>query len=144
MNRLIIFILVFLPFTGQAQDGFELSSNSPHHLVVLPKAGWADMADMVGGFAKYSAKKYSEKELVIKQYRLTEEDKMPFVLISTFENEVDAIIYFQTLQKPLVPFLQMGVATDYFIISDENYQEVIRQKTFVDYQKYFKKEYPND
>ncbi len=142
MVRLILLFLFCIPFLGQAQGNFEHNPDSPHYLVVLPKAGWADMSDMVGGFAKYHAKNYVEEKYSIKQYRLTVNDKMPFVLVGTFENEVDAFSYYQKLQTPLVPFLQMGVASDFFILSVENYNEVVLQKQFKGYQKYFKNKYP--
>lgn len=142
MTRLLLFFLFLTPILIQAQGDFEYNPDSPHYLVVLPKAGWADMTDMVGGFAKYHAKSYSEKQYSIKQYRLTAEDKMPFVLVGTFENETEAFLYYQKLQTPLVPFLQMGVATDFFILSAENYNEVVLRKEFVAYRKYFKSKYP--
>ncbi|MGK0364410.1 MAG: hypothetical protein ACI85O_001467 [Saprospiraceae bacterium] len=143
MSRLILFFLFLMPFLLQAQDDFEHSPKSPHYLVVLPKSGWADMGDMVGGFAKYHAKEYTEKQYSIKQYRLKAEDKMPFVLVGIFENETEAFLYYQKLQTPLVAFLQMGVATDYFILSAENYNRVILQKGFTEYRKYFESKYPN-
>jgi len=143
MTRLILLFLLLIPFVVQAQDNFEHNPESPHYLVVLPKAGWADMADMVGGFAKYHASDYIEKQYSIKQYRLTAKDKMPFVLVGAFENETEAFLYYQKLQEPLVPFLQMGVATDYFILSAENYNKVLAQKEFTEYRKYFRSKYPN-
>jgi len=143
MTRLILLFLFLTPFVLSAQDGFEHNPESPHYLVVLPKIGWADMGDMVGGFAKYHAKKYTEKQYSIKQYRLKVEDKMPFVLVGVFEDEAEAFTYYQKLQTPLVPFLQMGVATYYFILSAENYNKAVLQKEFTEYQKYFKNKYPN-
>ncbi len=142
MTRLILLILLLTPFLSYAQGNFEHNPDSPHYLVVLPKAGWADMSDMVGGFAKYHAKNYADQQYSIKQYRLTANDKMPFVLVGVFDNEIEAFIYYQKLQTPLVPFLQMGVATDFFVLSAENYNKVLLQKNFTDYQKYFKQKYP--
>jgi len=143
MTRLILLFLFLTPFVVQAQGNFEHNPESPHYLVVLPKAGWADMADMVGGFAKYNAKNYATEKYSIKQYRLKAEDKMPFVLVGVFEDETEAFTYYQKLQTPLVPFLQMGVATDYFILSAENYNKVILQKEFMAYRNFFKNKYPN-
>ncbi len=143
MTRFLLLILFLTPFFAHAQGNFEHNPDSPHYLVVLPKAGWADMSDMVGGFAKYHAKNYVEEQYSIKQYRLTVKDKMPFVLVGTFENEVEAFLYYQKLQTPLVPFLQMGVATDFFILSAENYNEAILLKNFTEYRKYFKNKYPD-
>ena len=108
MKHLFILLLFLFPIVTKAQQNFEQEPDTPHYLVVLPKAGWANMADMVGGFAKYNAKKYTEKKLTIKQYRLTKEDKMPFVLVGTFENEIDAVIYFQALKTPLATPLSIG------------------------------------
>lgn len=142
MARLILLILLLTPLFGYAQGNFEHNPDSPHYLVVLPKAGWADMSDMVGGFAKYHAKNYTKQRYSIKQYRLTASDKMPFVLVGVFENELEAFTYYQKLQTPLVPFLQMGVATDFFVLSAENYNEAILQKKFTEYLKYFKSKYP--
>lgn len=142
MTRLILLFLLLTPIISVAQENFEHNPDSPHYLVVLPKAGWADMSDMIGGFAKYHAKNYAESQYSIKQYRLNVTDKMPFILVGIFENEVEAFLYYQTLQTPLVPFLQMGVATDYFILSAENYNEAILQKSFLAYREYFKKNYP--
>jgi hypothetical protein len=143
MTRILLLFLLLTPILSQAQDNFDHHPDSPHYLVVLPKAGWADMSDMVGGFAKYHAKNYTEKQYSIKQYRLKAEDKMPFVLVGTFENEIEAFLYYQKLQTPLVPFLQMGVATDYFVLSAENYNKTVLQKEFTAYRKYFKAKYPN-
>jgi len=143
MTRFILLFLFLTPILSDAQENFEHNPDSPHYLVVLPKAGWANMADMVGGFAKYHAKNYAEKQYSIKQYRLTAEDKMPFVLVGTFENETEAFVYYQKLQTPLVPFLQMGVATDFFVLSAENYNAAVLQKNFTEYRKYFKNKYPD-
>ncbi len=142
MNRLMLLLLFLVPYLSKAQGNFEHYPDSPHYLVVLPKVGWADMSDMVGGFAKYHAKDYPEQEYSIKQYRMTADDKMPFVLVGTFKNEVEAYTYYQKIQTPLVPFLQMGVATDFFILSAENYNEAILQKKFTEYLQYFKNKYP--
>ena len=142
MTRLILFFLLLTPILSSAQGNFEHNPDSPHYLVVLPKVGWADMSDMVGGFAKYHAKNYSEEQFSIKQYRLTAQDKLPFVLVGTFENEIEAFLYYQKLQTPLVPFLQMGVATDFFVLSAENYNEAVLQKNFTGYSEYFKSKYP--
>lgn len=142
MTRLMLLFLLLIPILSIGQGDFEHNPDSPHYLVVLPKAGWADMSDMVGGFAKYHAKDYAEEQYSIKQYRLTTQDEMPFVLIGTFENETEAFVYYQKLQTPLVPFLQMGVATDFFILSAENYNKSVLQKKFTEYRKYFKNKYP--
>lgn len=142
MYRFFFFFLFLLPGGAYAQSNFTATAESPHYLIVMPKAGWANMGDMVGGFAKYHAKNYPDKGLTVKQYRLTAEDKMPFVLVGTFADETDAVLYYQKLQAPLVSFLQMGVAEDYFIISAENYNEAVLQKHFRDYRRYFHEKYP--
>lgn len=100
------------------------------------------MHDMVGGFAKYHASNYLEKELIVRQYLLKAEDEMPFVLVGVFDDETDAMLYFQRLKSPPVSFLQMGVATDYFIISAENYNQAIVDRSFYRYRNYFRTQYP--
>lgn len=143
MNRLLLFVLFLLPTGLFGQADFVHVSDSKHLLVVLPKAGWANMADMTGGFVKHNARHFLDREFYVRQYKMKQDDKMPFVLVGEFENETDAALYLQKLQDPLVPFLQMGTADDIFILSEENYNECLRLKGFADYQKYFHKTYPD-
>lgn len=142
MKKVFTILLLLVTMSLQGQDSFSHQPEDKHYLVVLPKAGWADMKDMLGGFAKYNAKKYAERGLQIKQYRLSEAHQMPFVLVGVFNDETDAMLYFQGLKSPPALFLQMGVAEDYFIISAGNYRKVLKKKSFSEYQEYFKKKYP--
>lgn len=138
---LLIFILSF--FEMSAQDKFKHYPTSPHYIVVLPKAGWADMKDMVGGFAKHNVKYFTKNDLFIKQYKLTRDALVPFLLVGTFENETDAMLYFNRLKEPPVLFLQAGVSEDFFFISAENYNQIIIDRTFKQYRNYFHQQYPN-
>lgn len=143
MHRILLFLLFLLPAGLFAQNDFVHAPESPHYLVVMPKPGWADMSDMVGGFAKHHASYFLNREFFVRQYKMTKADKMPFVLVGEFTNETDAALYYQKLQEPLVPFLQMGTAIDYFIISAENYNECLARKKFTEYRTYFHKTYPD-
>ena len=119
---------------------FEDGTGQPHYfLAVLPKG--ANMSESRVKVSDYNGKYHRLEKLAVSNVSMVRDgEQTPVIVIRRFDDEVAAMKYYRsavTREDELVG----GTAYEGAVISQNNYREVLRNKSFGEYLTYFKSAY---
>ncbi len=125
---------------GVTTSEFEMGTGQPHYfLAVLPKG--ANMSESRIKVSDYNGKYHRLDKLAVSNVSMVSDgEQVPVIVIRRFDDDKTAMQYYRdamTRQEELVG----GTTFEASVISQNNYREVLRNKSFGEYLTFFKANY---
>ncbi|MEY3368996.1 MAG: hypothetical protein RI973_2151 [Bacteroidota bacterium] len=146
----IIVALAACPAFVQAQPAQEKGEYSAerdgeHAVLFVLDNRPVDLQEIRTDITKYIWKYYPGQKLKITQIKIDGElENTPLIHITGFAGSEAAMNFYSSLKTNRPDFLQLGMTKDYFVLSKENYEHILRNKTLSGYKDFFKQHYLND
>ncbi len=126
--------------TAAEPSNFELATEQAHFFVaVLPKG--ANVAEARTKVSDYDANYHRLDKLTVGNvFMVSNGEQVPVVVVRRFDNQAAAMNYFTGATGKKAEFLG-GVEFEAAVISQNNYREVLRNKSFAEYLQFFQDNY---
>ncbi|MFZ1296844.1 MAG: hypothetical protein WAT16_02280 [Saprospiraceae bacterium] len=124
------------------QTNFKLEDDKMHFVLIV----LFDPQDKVVDKAKISISDYNQnyhkpENLKMTSVELDIEINQPLILIRKFDTRSAAMKYYEGIQRKPKEFITGFDNWESFVITQNNYREVLRLKTLTEYKTFFKKNY---
>ena len=124
------------------QTNFKLEDDKMHFVLIV----LFDPQDKVVDKAKISISDYNQnyhkpENLKMTSVELDIEINQPLILIRKFDTRSAAMKYYEGIQRKPKEFITGFDNWESFVITQNNYREVLRLKTLTEYKSFFKKNY---
>ena len=142
--------LAAIPAFVQAQPaaekaGYSAERDGEHSVLFVLDNRPADLQEIRTDITKYIWKYYPGQKLKITQIKIEGElENTPMIHITGFTGPETAMTFYSSLKTNRPDFLQLGMTKDYFVLSKENYEHVLRNKSLSGYKAFFKQHYLNE
>ena len=121
---------------------FEKNKDGLHYVVViLYDASGKNVDDTKISISGFNRQFFKADRLQQSDISLNKELNSHLILIRKYSNEAKAMDYWSTIQKNEDKFISNDVNFEVYPISQNNYREIIKQKSINAYRAYFEKEY---
>ena len=122
------------------ETNFTLEPDKSHYfLAALPKG--ESMATAKAAVADYNSEYHRLDKLAIGNvYMMSEGEQTPVIVIRRFRNQEEGMNYFAGVSGKKAEFMK-GTEFTPVLISQTNYREVLRSKSFAEYIAYFQQNY---
>jgi len=121
---------------------FEKNKDGLHYVVVvLYDASGKDVDDTKISISGFNRQFFKSDRLQQSDISLNRDLNSHLVLIRKYSNESKAMDYWKTIQKNETKFITTGVNFEVYPVTQNNYREIIKQKSINAYRAYFEKEY---
>lgn len=123
---------------------FTLEDNSLHYVIaVIFELGTNSLDDAKISAANYNRDYYRSEKFRVAHNNLSIEPKVPIILIRKFDSKADALKYTERIDNNRQQFLPEGVNYDVFAITQQNYREVMKQRSVNEYRLFYQEYYQN-
>lgn len=121
---------------------FEKNKDGLHYVVVvLYDASGKDVDDTKISISGFNRQFFKADRLQQSDISLNRELNSHLILIRKYSNEAKAMDYWKTIQKNEDKFISNEVNFEVYPVTQNNYREIIKQKSINAYRAYFEKEY---
>ena len=123
---------------------FSYDENMFHYYVIAyPKESKVDVNRLIYDIANYNLDYYTSTDFDIEPISL--DAKTQFVVVRSFPNKEEGLIYFRSIirKRPVFQALK-GLEYMNFIASSTNYRTIIAEKDYLDYIRFFTKNYSSE
>jgi tetratricopeptide (TPR) repeat protein len=124
------------------------ASNSPFktmddaaHFVMILAEKTLSLEDAKVAVSDYNSKYHRLEDLRLSSIFLDTDAEISVLLVRKFSNKAAALAYTDAVAKNQADFLPKNAKFQIFAIHQDNYREVIKQKSVVDYAKFYEKAY---
>lgn len=125
--------------TEQEPSNFKVDDNTFHYaLVVLSKE--SNVEDSKAATSDYNARFHRLEDLKIASIFLSTETEIPVLVIRRFKDKATALQFTAGVITNAKDFI-IGTKYEVFAVSQENYREVLRQKSIEEYKTFYAKYY---
>ncbi len=134
----------FIEITQSELDktNFKLEDDKLHFILVVlydPPEKTVDKAKIA--ISDYNQNYHKPENLKMTSIELDIELNQPLILIRKFDNKQEAMKYYNGIQRKTNEFITEFDNWEAFPITQNNYREILRIKTLVEYKSFFKKNY---
>jgi tetratricopeptide (TPR) repeat protein len=119
---------------------FKTMDDAPHFVMVLAEKT-ISLEDAKVAVSDYNSKYHRLDDLRLSSIFLDTDAEISVLLVRKFTNKAAALAYTDAVGKNRVDFLPANIKFQIFAIHQDNYREVIKQKSVVDYAKFYEKAY---
>ena len=121
---------------------FEKNKDGLHYVVVvLYDASGKEVDDTKISISGFNRQFFKADRLQQSDISLNRDLNSHLILIRKYSNEAKAMDYWKTIQKNETKFITTGVNFEVYPVTQNNYREIIKQKSINAYRAYFEKEY---
>ena len=121
---------------------FEKNKDGLHYvIIVMYDASGKDVDDTKISVSGFNRQFFKADRLQQSDISLNRDLNSHLILIRKYANEAKAMDYWKTIQKNEDKFITSGVNYEVYPVTQNNYREIIKQKSINAYRAYFEKEY---
>ena len=121
---------------------FEKNKDGLHYVVVvLYDASGSDVDQAKISISGFNRQFFKSDRLQQSDISLNRDLNSHLILIRKYSNEARAMDYWKTVQKNEDKFMTTGANYEFYPVTQNNYREIIKQKSINAYRAYFEKEY---
>ena len=121
---------------GIIESMYQNSFDSQHHFFLVLKDTKINLPETQKLIASFNSKNHKLDNLQITNMLLTKQEQI--LRVSTFENKEKAMVYYELIQEsPTTKNLFTNQAVSAFVISDENFKKLLKEKSLNPYEDYF-------
>ncbi len=135
-----------LPGGATADNGssknYKIEDNALHYMLVVFNAD-VRLSDVTNEVSDYNRKYYQLEKYRYSQMFLgrTTQDGIPVLVIRRFKNKSDGMKYYDAITKNRGEFIKSVTNFDVFLVSQNNYREILRTKSLAGYRDFFEQNY---
>lgn len=118
---------------------FKVADAEGHYMIVALPAD-ASLNDAKAKISDFNQQYFKLDKLRISNIYLTPDAQTPLVVIRRYKDKAEAMRYYDTVQKNAKDFLP-GFTYEIFPVTQDNYKEVLRNRTLDGYREFFQKNY---
>lgn len=120
---------------------FSYDENMFHYYVIaFSKEAKVDVSRLIYDIANYNLDYYTSTDFDIEPINL--DSKTQFVVVRSIPNKEEALIYFRSIMRKRAVFKALnGIEYVNFVASSANYRTIIADKDYLDYLRFFIKNY---
>ena len=145
-------ILRFLGFANAALPGqqkvdpaktkFKVEANRLHYILIVFNED-VKINDQKVALSNFNLKYHKLSKLRISPIYLgtSEDNRKPMLVVRRFKNQADAMKYFDGSSKNPADFIDSSIDFEVFAITQNNYRQVLRNKTLDGYAEFFELNY---
>lgn len=127
------------------KGGYSTTREGEHSLLFVLDNRPVDLQEIRADITKYIWKYYPGQKLKITQIKIDGElEKTPLIHITGFAGPEEAMTFYSGIKTNRPDFLQLGMTKDYFVLSRENYENIVRYKSINGYKAFFRQQYLNE
>ena len=120
---------------------FSYDENMFHYYVIaFPKESKTDVNRLIYDIANYNLDYYTSTDFDIESINL--DSKTQLVVVRSFPNKEEGLIYFRSIMRKRQVYQALkGIEYVNFVTSSTNYRTIIAEKDYLDYLRFFTKNY---
>ena len=123
-------------------QAFKMEPDKLHYgVVVLYNAKDGQVNESKVSISNYHKKYFRLDKLKITSVHLNRDEKTEIVLVRKFRNKERADLYFKSISAKSDEYLTEDVQHEFFVITQRNYRELLKQKSPVGYMHFFDQNY---
>ena len=122
------------------ESPFKVMDDAPHFVIVLAEKT-ISLEDAKVGVSDYNSKYHRLDDLRLSSIFLDTDAEISVLLVRKFNNKATALAYTDAVGKNRADFLPPNIKFQIFAIHQDNYREVIKQKSVLEYVKFYEKSY---
>ncbi len=124
-----------------ADDGPFKTDDLKLHYVIVVLTKEADLENAKISVSDFNAKFNRTEDLKISNFFLSTESGIPVLVIRKFSNKAEALAYTLEVEKNAAEFMPKGAKYEVFATTQDNYRQIINQKSVDGYRKFYRKNY---
>jgi tetratricopeptide (TPR) repeat protein len=128
------------PTVATTDSPFKAMDDAPHFVMVMAEKT-ISLEDAKVAVSDYNSKYHRLDDLRLSSIFLDTDAEISVLLVRKFNNKAAALAYTDAVGKNRADFLPANIKYQIFAIHQDNYREVIKQKSVVDYAKFYEKAY---
>lgn len=125
----------------EANSNFTYNENELHYIIVVFKEGQGQLNDLRNKISDYNEKYHKLDKIRPASIYLGQENKTPVVVLRRYKDKNAAMRYYEGVQKNSTEFVDSGIAFEILPISQNNYRQIIRQRSVDGYKEFFDSNY---
>jgi tetratricopeptide (TPR) repeat protein len=135
-----------LPGRATAEEGdnknYKVEENALHYMLVVFNAE-VRLSDVTSEVSDYNRKYYQLEKYRYSQMFLgrTTQDGIPVLVIRRFKNKGEGMKYYDAIMNNRDEFIRSVTDFDIFLVSQNNYREILRSKSLAGYKDFFEQNY---
>lgn len=135
-----------LPGRATADEGtnknYKVEDNALHYMLVVFNTE-VRLSDVTNEVSDYNRKYYQLEKYRYSQMFLgrTTQDGIPVLVIRRFKNKTEGMKYYDAIMKNREEFVRSVTDFDIFLVSQNNYREILRTKSLAGYKDFFEQNY---
>jgi tetratricopeptide (TPR) repeat protein len=119
---------------------FKTMADAPHFVMIMAEKK-ISLEDAKVSVSDYNSKYHRLEDLRLSSIFLDTDAEISVLLVRKFNNKAAALAYTDAVGKNRADFLPQNIKFQIFAIHQENYREVIKQKSVIEYAKFYEKTY---
>jgi len=125
-----------------SNENYKVEDNALHYMMVVFNAD-ARLSDLTNEVSDYNRKYYQLEKYRYSQMSLgrTTQEGIPVLVIRRFKNKEDGMRYYDAIIKNREEFVRSVSDFDLFLVSQNNYREILRTKSLEGYKDFFELNY---
>ena len=126
-----------------AEKIYKENPADQHFVLVVLKPEISAVEDVKSAVANYNDTHFKQQNLKIANITLMDQKDRQTVIIRSFDGKIKAMEYYNQARNRKSDFISARYPHDIFVISNENYRELLRTKNVEQYNVWFTKYYRN-
>jgi tetratricopeptide (TPR) repeat protein len=127
------------PTQGENSGGFKVEDEKLHYVVII-LAKDAIVEDAKIAVSDFNTKFHRTEDLKLTSIFINTEPEIPSIIIRRFKDKATALVYTDGIAKNAGEFIK-GAKYEVYAVSQDNYRELLRQKTLDAYKIFYDKNY---
>lgn len=135
-----------LPGRATADEGdnrnYKIEENALHYMLVVFNTD-VRLSDVTSEVSDYNRKYYQLEKYRYSQMFLgrTTQDGIPVLVIRRFKDKAEGMKYYDAIMNNRDEFIRSVTDFDIFLVSQNNYREILRSKSLAGYKDFFEQNY---
>jgi tetratricopeptide (TPR) repeat protein len=131
--------------TAESLGQYKVEDEDLHYILIAFIDPSADLNTSKIKVSDFNEKYFKSDRLRISNIYLgeTADDRLPILVLRKFKNKTEAMKYYASAQKNSRDFIPANVKFEVFPITQNNYREVLREKSVNGYRAFFQSAYLN-
>lgn len=125
----------------EASSNFTYNENELHYIIVVFNEGQGQLNDLRNKISDYNEKYHKLDKIRPASIYLGQENKTPVVVLRRYKDKNAAMRYYEGVQKNKNEFVDSGIPFEILPISQNNYRQIIRQRSVDGYKEFFDSNY---
>lgn len=128
---------------GEKQTGLFKVENDVLHYVIVALEGSSDLGKAKSDVGNYHRKYFKNESMRVSNIYLGQDadSRIPIIVIRRFKGKDKAMAYYEGVKKNEKDFLGIGLKYQIFPITQNNYRQILKERSLKGYPEFFEENY---